>query len=178
MFEIEQLKYPIGRFKYEPNDGADLSKQIGRITALPANLRRAVQGLSDGQLDTIYREGGWTLRQVVHHLPDSHMNAYIRFKLAITEDLPKIKPYHEDRWAECEEAKYGPVSDSLDLLDSIHRRWVAFLITLKPADFDRMYYHPGQDKNYILREVVSMYAWHGEHHLAHINQTKHSHGMK
>ena len=123
-------------------------------------------------IDTPYRDGGWTLRQVVHHLPDSHINAYIRFKLAITEDRPSIKPYREDLWAECEEAKHGPIQDSLDLLDALHRRWVAFLRTLEPQDFLRTYYHPAQDKEYDLGIVLSLYVWHGEHHLSHITETK------
>jgi len=170
--DLDKLKYPIGKFKIENIRVEDYPLLIERIAALPAKIRATVANLSDKQLDTLYREGGWTLRQVVHHLPDSHINAYIRFKLAITEDNPTIRPYFEDRWAECEEAKFGPLEDSLNLLDSVHKRWVSFLISLKPEDFERTYYHPAQDKKYALSEVLSMYVWHGEHHLAHITETK------
>lgn len=170
--DIEQLKYPIGKFKSEPYEEDKLPLLIDRIAVMPGRLRSAIVNLDDTQLDSPYREGGWTLRQVVHHLPDSHMNAYIRFKLAVTEDNPTIRPYHEDRWAECEEAKYGPVEDSLDLLESLHRRWVSFLRPLKPEDFARTYFHPEQGKKYVLSEVLSLYAWHGEHHLAHITEAK------
>ncbi|MFA6946561.1 MAG: bacillithiol transferase BstA [Pedobacter sp.] len=174
--DLEKLKYPIGKFKNEVIDAEDYPLLMERIAALPGKIRAAVADLSDEQLDTPYREGGWTLRQVVHHLPDSHLNAYMRFKLAITEDNPTIKPYAEDRWAECTEAKYGPLNDSLDLLDSLHRRWVSFLRTLGPEDFFRTYYHPAQEKKYELGTVLSLYVWHGEHHLAHITETKRSMG--
>lgn len=164
---IEQLKYPIGKFNY--NTAPDeFSNAIERISTLPDRLRSAVAGLTDDQLDTPYRDGGWTLRQVVHHIPDSHINAYTRFKLAITEDNPEIRPYDEVKWAECEEAKHGDIQFSLDLLKALHNRWVAFLKTLSEEDFKRTYYHPASNKQSKLIEVVSMYAWHGDHHLAHI----------
>ena len=170
--DLEKLKFPIGKYKIEPVQEQDYPLLINQLSLLPAKLRAAVAGLTDEQLDTPYREGGWTLRQVVHHLPDSHLNAYMRFKLTITEDTPIIKPYEEALWAECNEAKYGPLNDSLDLLDSLHRRWVSFLLSLNPEDFHREYYHPAQDKNYALSTVLSLYVWHGEHHLAHITETK------
>lgn len=132
--------------------------------------------LSNEQLDTSYRPAGWTLRQVVHHLPDSHMNAYVRIKLTVTEDNPTIRPYLEARWAECEEARTAPVQVSLDLLESLHERWALFLRSMQAADFDRTYYHPEHQKNVPLREVISMYAWHGRHHLTHITQTKKGNG--
>ncbi len=172
MSDIENLKYPIGRFKYEPSGQEELEKQIERIASLPGKLRSVAEGLTEERLDTPYREGGWSLRQVIHHIPDSHMNAYIRFKLAVTEDNPIIKPYYEDRWAECDDARHGPVSVSLNLLESIHNRWVLFLNSLPEAAFNRTYHHPEQGKDYSLREVVSMYAWHGEHHLAHITEAE------
>ena len=168
----EQLKYPIGKFKLKHDQEHDYSGLIDRIASLPDKVRLAIENLDDLQLDTPYRQDGWTLRQVIHHLPDSHMNAYIRFKQAITEDNPTIKPYYEERWAESDEAKHAPVEVSLDLLDSLHRRWVLFLRSLNPHDFTRTYYHPTQDKNYVLSEVLNMYVWHGEHHLAHITETK------
>ena len=176
--DLEKLRFPIGKYKIEVVQEQDYPILIDQIEALPGKVRAEVAGLTDEQLDTPYREGGWTLRQVVHHLPDSHLNAYMRFKLAITEDTPVIKPYEEGLWAECTEAKHGPVNDSLDLLDSLHRRWVAFLRTLEPEDFLRKYYHPEQDKNYVLSSVLGMYVWHGNHHLAHITETKKANGWK
>jgi hypothetical protein len=167
----EQLKYPIGRFKEQPESLKEFSSAIERIADLPAKLKAAVSGLSYEQLNTAYRDGGWTLRQVVHHLPDSHMNAYVRFKLALTEDNPAIRPYNEGAWAECEEAKNGDIQVSLDLLDSLHKRWISFLRTLKDEDFERTYFHPANNNEVKLKDVVSMYAWHGDHHLAHITTT-------
>ncbi len=171
MTDIENLKYPIGKFKYEPGHD-ELVNAIGRISSLPQKLRSAVEGLNSSQLDTPYRERGWTLRQVIHHIPDSHINAYTRFKLAMTEDNPEIRPYDEVQWAECDEAKHGDISLSLDLLEALHKRWVAFLKTLDEKDLRRTYYHPVNKKQSTLIEVVSMYAWHGDHHLAHITSAK------
>ncbi len=168
---IELLKYPIGKFNYTPGPG-ELSIAIERISALPGRLRSAVAGLTHDQLNTPYRDGGWTLRQVIHHIPDSHINAYTRFKLAVTEYNPEIRPYNEVRWAECEEAKHGDIQLSLDLLEALHNRWVVFLKTLNEEDFNRTYYHPASNKQSKLIEVVSMYAWHGDHHLAHITSAK------
>lgn len=170
--DIEKLKYPIGKFTFKEIEGNAYSILIDRLADLPNKLRLAVSNLDNLQLDTPYREGGWTLRQVIHHLPDSHGNAYIRFKLAFTEENPTIRLYHEELWAECEEAKYGDIIDSLDLLDSLHRRWVSFVRTFKPQDFAKTYYHPERKRNYSLAEVLSMYVWHGEHHLAHITETR------
>ncbi len=165
---MENLKYPIGKFKYELSDTEALSNDMKRIADLPSKVRKAVSGLTDAQLDTPYREGGWTIRQVIHHIADSHVNAYMRFKLAMTEDNPSIKPYNEAAWAECEEAKNGDISDSLDLLDALHKRWLSFLKSLNDSDLERTYFHPATNKQSKLREVISMYAWHGDHHLAHI----------
>jgi hypothetical protein len=170
----EKQKYPIGKFIFREIEGDDYTSLIDRLELLPAKIRVAVSILDDVQLDTPYRKDGWTLRQVVHHLADSHMNAYIRFKLAFTEDNPTIRLYHEERWAECEEAKYGAIEDSLVLLDSLHKRWVSFIRTFKPQDFTKTYYHPERNRNYSLAEVLCMYVWHGEHHLAHITETKKS----
>lgn len=168
---LENLKYPIGRFHYSP--GADeFVIAIASISTLPDKLRSAVNGLTASQLDTPYRDGGWTLRQVIHHLPDSHMNAYVRLKLAVTEINPEIKPYDEVLWAECEEAKHGDIELSLNLLESLHKRLVAFLKSLDTDQLQRTYYHPINKKQSKIIEVVSMYAWHGEHHLAHIMSTK------
>lgn len=168
---IEQLKYPIGKFRYTPGP-EELSKAIERISSLPRRLRSVVDGLTDEQLDTPYRDDGWTLRQVIHHIPDSHINAYVRFKLAMTEDNPSIRPYDEVKWAECEEAKHGDIQLSLDLLAALHKRWVTFLLSLSEDDLSRTYYHPANEKQSKLIEIVSMYAWHGDHHLAHITTAK------
>lgn len=166
----ELLRYPIGKFKY--SGPVDVQNEIKRISTLPSLLKIAVSGLNDAQLDTPYREGGWTLRQVVHHLPDSHMNAYIRFKLALTEVDPVIRPYDEALWAESHEAKTSAINSSLDLLDALHRRWVDCLRTMKDEDWIRTYHHPEHKRNFQLREILCMYAWHGEHHLGHVTQTR------
>lgn len=169
---IEQMRYPIGKYVVpERMDQEQIAEWIADLTRLPSALRMAVKSLSDAQLDTPYRPGGWSLRQVVHHLPDSHMNAYIRFKLSVTEDNPVIKPYHEDRWAETGEAKFSDVEMSLNLLDALHIRWTAFLRTLQRDQLKRTYTHPEYNKTFALDEVLGMYVWHGKHHLAHITET-------
>lgn len=167
---FENLKYPIGQFNYTPGP-EELATAIERISSLPARMRAAVAGLNNTQLNTTYREGGWTLRQVIHHVPDSHINAYTRFKLAMTEESPEIRPYNEVLWAESDEAKNGNIEISLDLLDALHKRLVIFLRSLSAEDLNRTYYHPVNKKQSKLIEVVSMYAWHGDHHLAHITST-------
>jgi uncharacterized damage-inducible protein DinB len=169
---IELLKYPIGKFRYEASGKNQISNAIESISALPVKLSFAVAGLSDTQLNTSYRDGGWTIRQVIHHLPDSHLNAYTRFKLAMTEINPSIRPYDETAWAECEDAKNGDIKDSLDLLDALHRRWVTFLKLLSVEDLERTYFHPAHHKQSKLSEITSLYAWHGDHHLAHITSLK------
>jgi hypothetical protein len=160
--------YPIGRFEAPPFiDAAAREKLILQIEAAPLALRRAVEGLSDRQLDTPYRPGGWTVRQVVHHLPDSHVNAYVRFKLALTENEPTIRTYEEALWAKLPEAASGPVSLSLDLLEALHRRWVAGLRALPAASFGRTFRHPELGVMSLDRQLA-LYAWHGRHHVAHI----------
>lgn len=149
----------------------DIREWIAELEAYPGKLRAAVSGLSDDQLETPYRPGGWTLRQVVHHVPDSHMNAYIRFKLALTEENPVIRPYQEALWAETGEARSGAVAMSLDLLEHLHRRWANLLRTIPPEAFKRTYYHPEDQRTYALETVLAMYIWHGRHHLAHITGT-------
>ncbi len=173
----ELLRFPIGKFVApEAISPEQISRWIDEIEQLPARLAAATSGLTDTQLDTPYREGGWTLRQVVHHLADSHANAYIRFKLAVTEDHPTIRPYDEQRWAECEEARHAPVDVSLDLLSALHRRWVLFLRSLAFADFERTGVHPEHGTTFTLKRFCGLYAWHGEHHLHHILATKKSRG--
>lgn len=162
-------RYPIGEFKYTgPLDAERRRESIGRIAAAPARVRAAVAGLSPTQLDTPYRPEGWTGRQVVHHLADSHANAYIRFRLALTEPSPTIKPYDEAAWARLPDGVSGPVELSLDLLAALHRRWVLLLEHLAPEDWARTYHHPALGRDVTLDEALALYAWHGEHHLAHI----------
>jgi hypothetical protein len=164
------LRYPVGKFVRPAKalTTAERKTAIETIARTPALIRAAVSGLSEQQLDTPYRPGGWTVRQVVHHVPDSHMNAYIRFKLGLTEDAPTIKPYDEARWAEMDDGKSTLVADSLNLLDALHRRWVFVLERMQPADFARTVRHPEWDSPPSLDDLLAMYAWHGPHHTAHI----------
>jgi len=162
-------RFPIGEFKRPDRlSDAERATAILKIEATPATLRAALAGMSDAQLDSTYREGSWTLRQVVHHLADSHVNSYTRFRLALTENHPTIKPYDEGKWAELEDARAMPVEVSLTLLDSLHARWVRLLRSLKPSDFDRTIDHP-ENGTMTIDQLLAMYAWHGDHHIAHIN---------
>ena len=162
------LRYPIGRFAFPDSYGtAARTADLARIKAAPARFRAAVAGLDDPDLDTPYRPGGWTVRQVIHHVADSHLNAYIRCKLALTEDHPTIRPYDEAKWAELPDSKRR-VTGSLTLLDSLHERWVALLEALEPGLFARTLYHPEGRISISLDRMVATYAWHGDHHLAHI----------
>jgi len=162
------LAYPIGRFQM-PDRINDSTREtfVNLIETTPIALRNAVQGLDDQQLDTPYRPGGWTIRQVVHHLPDSHMNAYIRFKLALTEQQPTIRPYDEALWAQISDALSGPVQLSVDLLTCLHARWIISIRSLPASAFDRTFKHP--DLGVMsLNQQLALYAWHGPHHVAHI----------
>lgn len=165
-------RYPIGKFHYDgPLSDEQKQTSLNDIASTPANLRTAVKGLSDAQLDTPYRPGGWTVRQVVHHVPDSHMNSYVRFKLALTEDEPTIKPYAEDRWAELADTKATPIEVSLTLLDSLHDRWVRLLRSLTPGDWKKTFRHPELGAM-TLEKTLALYAWHGKHHVAHIAELR------
>jgi len=165
-------RYPIGNFTFDgPLDKAQIEKFINDIEQTPAALRSAVQGLSSQQIETRYREGGWTLRQVVHHVPESHMNAYIRFKLALTEDSPTIKPYLEDRWATLPDVQSTPLEVSLSLLGSLHDRWVRLLRSLQLPDWKRTFNHPELGM-VPLEKSLALYAWHGRHHVAHITELR------
>jgi hypothetical protein len=165
---MSDLRYPIGKFSFEGSVNEEQRKKlINDIEQAPAQLRAAVQGLSPQQIDTPYRPEGWTVRQVVHHVPDSHMNAYTRFKLALTEDQPTIKPYMEDRWARLDDTQTTPLEVSLALLDSLHNRWVRLLRSLKPEDWKRTFRHPELGLM-PLEKNLALYAWHGRHHVAHI----------
>ncbi|MBP6825605.1 MAG: putative metal-dependent hydrolase, partial [Saprospiraceae bacterium] len=162
-------RYPIGRFEYGKSySNEDTKKNIRIIARLPKELKKVLKKLKGGQLDAPYRKGGWTARQVVHHLADSHMNAYIRMKMAVTEQAPIIKPYEEAEWAETEDGKNASVKVSLKILAPLHRRWIAFLESLSDEALDRGYYHPGLKRLVSLPEAIALYAWHSRHHLAHI----------
>jgi uncharacterized damage-inducible protein DinB len=166
---MDDLRYPVGKFRFD-GEVTDARRRgwIDEIEATPARLRAAVARLSAAQFDTAYRPGGWTVRQVVHHLPDSHLNAYTRFKLALTEDTPTIKPYDEARWAELPDGRSGPIEPSLALLDAVHQRWVLLLRQLSADQFARAFFHPEHGRALTLNEVLALYAWHGRHHVAHI----------
>lgn len=172
------LSYPIGKFQYSgPSSAAERRRYIEEIAAAPARLRDAIRGLTAEQLDTPYRPGGWTVRQVVHHLPDSHVNAYVRFKLALTEDEPLIKTYDEGRWAETPEVRTTPLETSLALLEALHLRWTELLRELTAADFQRRLRHPELGVVELDR-YLAMYAWHGRHHVAHITALRQRNGWQ
>ena len=171
-----ELRYPIGKFSWE-GVATDEQRQkfIDDIASTPARVRAAIEGLSPEQMETPYRPDGWTVRQVVHHLADSHLNSYVRFRLALTEDEPTIKPYHEDLWADLPDARTAPVEVSLALLEALHERWVLLLRSLKAEDFARSFRHPdlglvSLDKN------LGLYSWHGRHHVAHITSLRERQG--
>jgi uncharacterized damage-inducible protein DinB len=162
------LRYPIGRFEPPAAITPQLRSQwIAQLADAPRRLRDAVRGLTAEQLDTPYRPGGWTVRQVIHHVADSHVNSYVRFRLALTEANPTIKPYQESRWAELEDARTGPVEVSLDLIESLHGRWVALLKSLSSEQFASTFEHPERGRA-SLDVTLPMYAWHSRHHEAHI----------
>ena len=169
---MTDLRYPIGTFTMTPVPTRDeIAGWIDEIAAAPAALRAAVGGLNDSQLDTPYRPGGWTVRQVVHHVADSHMNAYTRYKLALTEDTPTIKPYDEAAWATLADSRQTPIAVSLSLLDALHTRWVAVLEAMKAEDFERPLMHPVNGPM-TLDRLLQLYAWHGRHHTAHVMLVK------
>jgi DinB superfamily len=168
--ELARLRYPIGGpRRAELSTAQERSAAIEGIRQLPQNLRSAVAAFSEEQLETPYRPGGWTVRQLVHHVADSHMNAYVRVRLALTEDWPTIIPYQENRWAELNDASTGAVSTSLDLLQSLHTRWVQLFASLDEHDWKRGYVHPENGRE-TLERVVVVYDWHGRHHTAHVTQ--------
>jgi hypothetical protein len=169
----DDLRYPIGKFKYQGPPNEEQRKQmIADIERTPAALRSAANGLSAQQLDTPYREGGWTVRQVIHHMPDSHMNAYVRFKLALTEQDPTIKPYAEDLWAKWPDNQSTPIEVSLALLEALHRRWAYLLGSLGPEDWKRNFRHPEAERLVPLEKNLAIYSWHGKHHVAHITELR------
>ncbi len=170
------LRYPIGEFKFDgPLSDAQRAGCLDAIEQTPSRMRAAVAGLNEDQLNTPYRPEGWTVRQVVHHVPESHLHSYTRFKLALTEDQPTIKPYFEDRWAELGDAREAPIELSLDLLEALHRRWIWFLRSLKPEDFERSFVHPELGV-VTLEKNIALYAWHGQHHVAQITALREREG--
>ncbi len=168
--DLEELKYPLGRFVRgtAAKDPERRKACTARIEGFPQELVKAVAGLSEAQLDTPYRPEGWTVRQVVHHLADSHSQCLHRFKLALTEEAPVIKPYREDLWAEHADARTMPPEASLSIIAGIHARWAVLLRSLESTDLERVFFHPEQNRTIALSEALELYVWHGAHHLAHI----------
>jgi hypothetical protein len=170
---LEQQKYPIGQFESPATITKEIVSQwIAAISSFPTRLKNEVNHLTEEQLDTQYRPEGWTIRQVIHHCADSHMNSLIRFKLALTEDQPTIKPYYEERWAELLDSKNMPIAPSLKMLEGIHERWTVLLNHLTEEQNGRVFIHPEHGKIFRLDENIGVYAWHCNHHLAHITETK------
>lgn len=177
--ELGNLKYPIGKFSVPETITPELIVLgIKEIALFPATLEQAVENLSEPQLNTPYRPGGWTIRQVVHHCADSHMNSLIRFKLALTEDRPVIKPYFEDLWAELTDTREMEIAPALQLLHGLHNKWVYLLDSLTAAQLQRIFINPEYNKEYTLQHAVFLYAWHCKHHLAHITGIKSRRGWK
>jgi uncharacterized damage-inducible protein DinB len=169
-------RYPIGKFQFPDSvSSSEAAAFIDDIAACPANLRAAVDGLNEEQLDTPYRDGGWTVRQLVHHVADSHINSYVRFKLGATEDNPRITSYEEQLWAELADGKTLPISISLDLLELLHKRWVVFLRSLSEEQLQRTFNHPQSGANSLARNLA-LYSWHGRHHVAHVTALRQAKG--
>ena len=166
-------RYPLGPFHFDgSSDPARRADRIARIASAPARLRAAVAGLDESALERTYRAGGWTIRQVAHHLPDSHLNAFTRFRLALTEDSPTIKPYDEAAWARLIDSRTAPVDASVRLLEALHERWVILLRGMQDEDFARTFRHPQQAEARTLDWLLALYAWHGDHHVAQIEQAR------
>jgi uncharacterized damage-inducible protein DinB len=172
MTDVEDLRYPIGRFSASnPSVPGDRAGQIQILRELPATLRSAVARLDDAQLDTPYREGGWTVRQLVHHIADSHANSYVRFKLALTEDWPIVKTYDEAAWANLADSRTFPIEPSLEMIAALHERWVALLESLSESEFRKGYNHPENGRQN-LATALAIYAWHSRHHTAHVTSLR------
>jgi uncharacterized damage-inducible protein DinB len=169
---VTDPRYPVGKFERRDTLAPDeRTPLIAEIAETPARMRKAIGGLTDAQLETPYREGGWTVRQVVHHVPDSHLNAYTRFKLALTEEHPTIRPYDEAKWAELSDSRDTPIETSLKLLESLHDRWTRLLRTMSADDYRRTLTHPDSGVM-TLDSLLTLYAWHGRHHVAHITSLR------
>jgi len=170
---LKALKYPTGEFKMpKKTTEKDIEAKIKTIADFPARLGKEVSAMKEDMLEYRHRLGGWTVRQIVHHCADSHMNAYVRTKLAYTEKNPTVKPYDESAWANTDDAGEAPVTWSLQLLEGLHKRWVMLLMELNASDLQRTYFHPEQKKKITLNHMLFLYAWHCEHHIAHIKQAK------
>lgn len=170
---LEELKYPIGKFKWPKEISAeDLNSWIAAIENFPAALKAEVENLSDEELNLIYRPEGWNIRQVVHHCADSHTNAFTRFKLALTEDKPIIKPYLESLWAQLPDVTHAKIEWSLQILEGLHKRWIVLLRSMNETDFKKVFVHPEHGRELKLESVTALYAWHCNHHLAHVKQAK------
>jgi uncharacterized damage-inducible protein DinB len=178
MDQLEAQKYPIGRYTKPEAATPELKKEwLSVLKHMPSWLDACIENLDEHQLQIPYREGGWTVQQVVHHVADSHMNAFIRLKLALTEDTPTVKPYDEKAWAELPDSAVVPVNVSVTLIHALHRRLVALLEQLPEADWDRTYYHPDHKRNFPVWEMVALYAWHSRHHTGHIKLVRTALGL-
>lgn len=166
------LRYPIGIYEPQPFSSQQKRLWLQDIQFLPGLIENAIENLDEAQLNTPYRDGGWTLKQVVHHVADSHMNAYIRFKLGLTEDNPTIKPYEEARWAELRDVEDVPINISITLLYALHTRWHKAILHLTDQEWQRTVVHPEHKKEMTLWHLLGMYAWHGKHHAAHITSLR------
>jgi hypothetical protein len=177
---MTDLRFPIGRFSFPSGEAtaADREERIEAIAQTPANMRKAIAGLTPAQFSTRYRPDGWTVQQVVHHVPDSHLHAYARFKFALTEDAPTIKPYDEARWAELGDSQMVSPEVSVVLLAGLHARWVGLMRSMSAADFRRTFIHPEHGRALTLDEVLALYAWHGRHHVAHITSLREREGWR
>jgi hypothetical protein len=165
-------RYPIGKYQPQPFSEQQLKEWLQDIQFLPAALENSILNMDEAQLNEPYREGGWKIRQLVHHVADSHMNAYIRFKLALTEDVPVIKPYNEKLWAELKDTENLPVNISLTLLHSLHKRWYEILANMQREEWERKVLHPEHNREMTLWYLLGMYSWHGRHHVAHIERAR------
>ncbi|WP_276483122.1 YfiT family bacillithiol transferase [Paraflavitalea pollutisoli] len=166
------LRYPIGQYEPQPFSDRQKREWLQDIQFLPGLIEQAIENLDEKQLETPYRDGGWTIKQVVHHVPDSHMNAYARFKLGLTEDNPTIKPYDEVKWAELRDVEVVPINISITLLYALHTRWHAAIRDISNEAWKRTVYHPGSQKEMSLWYLLGSYAWHGKHHVAHITSLR------
>ena len=173
---MDILSFPIGKYEPQPFSETQLREWITDIKFLPQHIENAVTNLDEAQLDTPYRPGGWTVKQLVHHVADSHMNAYIRFKLGLTEDNPTIKPYEQDLWTNMSDTQNLPINISLTILHAVHLRWVEVLKNIKPEEWDRTVVHPEHGKQMSLYFLLGMYAWHSRHHVAHITALRERNG--
>lgn len=169
---MEDLRFPIGKYIEQPYSDEQLQEWLLDIQYLPQHLENAILNLDEHQLETPYRPGGWTVKQLVHHVADSHMNSYIRFKLGLSEDNPTIKPYNQDAWANMPDANNLPTNISITLLFSLHKRWSKLLSSFSADQWNRTVYHPEYKKQMTLWYMLGLYAWHSKHHVAHINQLR------